>query len=408
MCKHAAASIRAAFTNLPSATKLKAFANPIGWTMRYQNVCLESFGYSLPDEIVTSEEIERRLAPLYQRLRLPEGRLELMTGIRERRFWPRGTMPSEISVQSGEKAIRAAGLERSQIGALIHASVCRDHLEPATACGVHHRLKLRGDCLVYDVSNACLGLLNGIMQIANMIELGQIRAGLVVGTEGGRQLVETTIDALNQNESLTRNQIKLAVASLTIGSGSCAVLLCDRELSQTGNRLLAATARANTQFHDLCHSGQDEAVASGMQPLMATDSERLMREGIATGVETFRDFLADAAWTYQDVQKTFCHQVGAGHRKLMLEALGLPADADFTTVDWLGNTGSVALPITMAIGLERGHVQRGENVGMLGIGSGINSLMLGIHWQTARVASRLDESAVTPHLKRRPVPVITG
>ena len=329
--------------------------------MRYQNVCLEAFGYTLPDEIVTSEEIERRLAPLYQRLRLPEGRLELMTGIRERRFWPRGTMPGEISVQSGEKAIRAAGIERAQIGALIHASVCRDHLEPATACGVHHRLNLRGDCLVYDVSNACLGLLNGIVQIANMIELGQIRAGLVVGTEGSRQLVETTIDALNHDESLTRNQIKLAVASLTIGSGSCAVLLSDHELSQTGNRLLAATARANTQFHDLCHSGQDEAVASGMQPLMATDSERLMREGIATGVETFRDFLAAAAWTFRDVHKSFCHQVGTGHRKLMLEALGLPPETDFTTLEWLGNTGSVALPITMAIGLERGHVQRGEN-----------------------------------------------
>ena len=57
--------------------------------MRYQNVCIESFGYTLPEEIVTSDEIERRLQPLYQRLRLPEGRLELMTGIAERRFWKR-------------------------------------------------------------------------------------------------------------------------------------------------------------------------------------------------------------------------------------------------------------------------------------------------------------------------------
>ena len=55
--------------------------------MQYQNVCIESLGYTLPDEIVTSDEIERRLEPLYRRLRLPEGRLEHMTGIRERRFW---------------------------------------------------------------------------------------------------------------------------------------------------------------------------------------------------------------------------------------------------------------------------------------------------------------------------------
>ena len=208
--------------------------------MRYRNVCLESFGYVLPERVVTSAEIESRLRPLYERLRLPEGRLELMTGIRQRRFWPPGTLPSEKSVVSAQRALAAAGLDRREIGALIHASVCRDFLEPATACGVHHRLGLPRDCLVYDVSNACLGILNGMLQAANMIELGQIRAALVVGTEGGRELVDNTIDTLNADTSLTRQQVKLAVASLTIGSGSCAVLLTDRELSRTGNRLLAA------------------------------------------------------------------------------------------------------------------------------------------------------------------------
>src|SRR5688572_9504820 len=69
-------------------------------SMHYRRVCLESFGYTLPDEVVTTSELERRLAPLYGRLRLPEGRLELMTGIRERRFFPSGTLPSAISIQS--------------------------------------------------------------------------------------------------------------------------------------------------------------------------------------------------------------------------------------------------------------------------------------------------------------------
>ena len=92
--------------------------------MRYRNVCLESFGYVLPERVVTSAEIESRLRPLYERLRLPEGRLELMTGIRQRRFWPPGTLPSEKSVVSAQRALAAAGLDRREIGALIHASVC--------------------------------------------------------------------------------------------------------------------------------------------------------------------------------------------------------------------------------------------------------------------------------------------
>jgi 3-oxoacyl-[acyl-carrier-protein] synthase-3 len=359
--------------------------------MRYRNVCLESFGYTLPEVVLTSEELERQLEPLYRRLRLPEGRLELMTGIRERRLWEPGVLPSDKSIESGRRALAVAGIDRIHVGALIHASVCRDHLEPATACRVHHGLELPRECMVYDVSNACLGLLNGVVQIANMIELGEIRAGLVVGTESSRQLVETTIQTLNTDTTLTRQQLKLAVASLTIGSGSCAILLTDRELSQTDNRLLAATAHANTDFHRLCHSGEDEAVASGMQPLMQTDSEQLMREGIATGVETFQRFLHEASWHHDDLGKTFCHQVGSVHRKLMLESLGLDPANDFATLEWLGNTGSVALPMTMAIGLEQGFARRGEQVGMLGIGSGINCLMLAARWQRTLVGSHSPE-----------------
>ncbi len=346
--------------------------------MVYQNVCIESLGYCLPDETLTSAELEARLAPLYERLRLPEGRLELMTGIGVRRFWPPEMPPSEKSVESGQRAIRASGLDRQQIGALIHASVCRDYLEPATACRVHHQLGLPAECLIYDVSNACLGILNGMLQVANMIELGQIRAGLIVGTESGRQLVEGTIDWLNRSEYLTRDDVKLAVASLTIGSASAAVLLTHRELSQSGHRLLAATARAHTAHHELCHGGGNPS--PGSQLLMTTDSERLMHEGITTGAATFRAFLRETGWSRAQISRTFCHQVGSAHRKRMLEALELSLERDFTTFEWLGNTGSVALPVTMAIGIERGMLASGDRVAMLGIGSGINCLMLAMEW----------------------------
>ncbi|TWT29671.1 3-oxoacyl-ACP synthase III [Blastopirellula retiformator] len=353
--------------------------------MNFHNVCLESFGYALPAETVTSDQLEARLAPLYERLRLPAGRLELMTGIRERRFWSPETMPSEISIQSGRNAIEAAGIDVGEIGALVHGSVCRDHLEPATACRVHHELGLRQDCVIYDVSNACLGVLSGALQIASMIELGQIRAGLVVGTENGRQLVDNTVRTLNEDKSLTRNQIKLAVASLTIGSASCAMLLCDRELSQTQNLLHAAAVRAHTQHNQLCHSiaGSDETGVGS--PLMQTDSERLMVEGIEVGGATFDDFLRKSGWSGEEIQRTFSHQVGLTHRKLVLERLGLSVDNDFATVQWLGNTGSAALPVTMAIGAQTGRIKQGENVAMLGIGSGINCVMMGVDWQEARV-----------------------
>jgi acyl-CoA:acyl-CoA alkyltransferase len=348
--------------------------------MRYANVCLESIAYTLPEEIVSSAQIEHWLQPLYQRLRLPEGRLELMTGIRQRRFWPPGMLPGQASVQTAEKALRLSGVDRSQVGALVHGSVCRDYLEPATACGVHHGLGLSPHCAIYDVSNACLGLLSGALQIANMIELGQIRAGVVVGTESSRALVETTIAHLNSDQSLSRHDIKGDIASLTIGSGSAAIVLAHRSISQRGNRLLGGVVRANTDQCHLCRSGRDESADAGMRPLMATDSESLMREGVATAAAAFGDFLAELHWNRSDIRRTFCHQVGRAHQKLLFEALGLDLALDYATLDFLGNTGSVALPIAAALGIENAQVQGGDRVALLGIGSGINVVMLGLQW----------------------------
>lgn len=351
--------------------------------MRYENVCLESIAYTLPEEIVTSEEIERRLEPLYTRLRLPHGRLELMTGIRERRFWPPGMAVSGQSIATAEKAISLSGIEKNHFGALLHGSVCRDYLEPATACGVHHELGLPRECAVYDLSNACLGLLNGAVQIANMIELGQIRAGIVVGTESGRALVENTIEQLNRDASLSRNDIKLSVASLTIGAGSAAIVLCHKDLSRGGNRLLGGVMRTNTDGCTLCRSGRDEAADPGTRPLMWTDSETLMHEGIALGKETFSLFLEELRWKHEDIHRTFCHQVGKAHQKLLFDTLGLDQRIDFTTFEYLGNTGTVALPTAAAIGIEKGHVLPGENIALMGIGSGINVIILGVEWQNA-------------------------
>lgn len=366
--------------------------------MKYENVCIEAVAYTLPDEVVTSDQLERRLEPLYRRLRLSEGRLELMTGIRERRLWPPGTLMADKSAASARRAIDLAKIDQHHVGALVHGSVCRDWLEPATACSVHHRLGLEPQCLIYDVSNACLGIVNGVVQVANMIELGQIRAGLVVGTESSRPLVESTIERLNGDPSLTREQVKLAMASLTIGSASAAVLLTDCGLSRTGNRLLAATARAFTAGHELCHSGRDETICGDMRPLMETDSTRLMQEGIAAGAATFAAFLAEAGWSLEDIDKTFCHQVGAAHRKLMLQSLGLRPQNDFATLETLGNTGSAALPVTMALGIEQGHLGADENVALLGIGSGINALMLAVDWQHSLTDG--PASSYTPRMAR--------
>ena len=132
-----------------------------------------------------------------------------------------------------------------------------------------------------------------------------------------------------------------------------------------------------------------------MLPLMQTDSERLMHHGVETGVDTLVDFLKNSGWSIADIDRTICHQVGTAHQKLMLESLGINPEIDYSTFSWLGNTGSAALPITLASACEKEFIKPDQNVALLGIGSGINCMMLAVNWQKTLVKSSVWASGST-------------
>ena len=114
--------------------------------MRFTKVSIAGLGYELAPNVITSDDLEKRLAPVYNTLHIQPGQLEALTGISERRFWDADVRLSEKAAQAGKKALKAAGIDPSEIGVLIYGGVCRENLEPATACAVAHELGHRPDC----------------------------------------------------------------------------------------------------------------------------------------------------------------------------------------------------------------------------------------------------------------------
>lgn len=344
--------------------------------MRYSHVCLHTFGYVLPPRTVSSDELEQRMAPVYERLHLPFGRLEMMSGIKERRFWNPGTRPSQGAVLAGRQVMEQAHLDPEQIECLIFTSVSRDMMEPATASFVHNSLELSEKCLLFDLSNACLGFLDGMVVLANMIELGQVKNGLIVAGETAEELLESTIEALLADRSLTRKTVKPAFASLTIGSGAVALYMCRAEDEVQPLRLIHTAWRANTIHSNLCQGSQN----GGATTLMNTASEELLHRGVETALATWQAFSAESGWQAADIDRFFCHQVGSAHARLLFDSLGLEAAKNFEILAQLGNVGSVSAPLTLAMAIEQKAFQPGQRGALLGIGSGINCLMLGVDW----------------------------
>jgi 3-oxoacyl-[acyl-carrier-protein] synthase III len=338
--------------------------------MRYDNVCIEGMGYFLPEHVVTSDWIEAQLEPVYRALGIPLGRIEELTKIKERRWFDEGVKFSDAATWAAEKALEDAGVDRSEVGFLVNTSVCRDYIEPATAVIVHSNLGLPATAANFDLSNACVGFLSGMVMAANMIELGQIETALVVAGEGMRDGQLATLDRLLNNPP-DMMAFRANLASFTLGSGSVAMVLTHRSRSKTGKRLVGGFAYAQTQHHRLCVA----------QPTwMHTDSTTLLKEGLKVIAAAWKGSQQELGWTNEMIDRLFTHQVSEKQRLLGLQMLGMPEGLDYPTLIELGNIASVSCPLCMAMAREDGFLQDGHRVAMIGVGSGINSIILGVEW----------------------------
>jgi acyl-CoA:acyl-CoA alkyltransferase len=350
--------------------------------MKYSKVYIESIGYEIAPVVVSSSELERQLEELYRALHLSEGQLEALTGIVERRWWEAGYRISDGAFAAARRALEASHLSVDQIEVLIYGGVCREHFEPATACRVGALLGVGPETVIHDVSNACLGVLTGIVEIANRIELGQIRAGMVVSSETAREINEIVIDQMLDNKSM--DFFKRSLATLTGGSGAVAVLLTDGSLSPSkGRRLLGGANRSAPQYHGLCRWGIEAAEPGDpgrFHQFTATDAASVLTHGVELGKQTWWDFSQRLGWVDGEVDKVICHQVGSSHREMILKSLGIPESKDFSTFAYLGNMGTVSLPLTAALADDRAFLKPGDRVAFLGIGSGLNCIMLGVEW----------------------------
>lgn len=341
--------------------------------MNFEFLRLHSYAYVEPEEFMTSDDIESELSELYERAKLPAGRLELQTGIKRRGFWKKGTPPSSIASAAAEKILKH--FPREKIDLLLHASVCRDFLEPATAAKVHYNLKLSPHCMISDLSNACLGVLSSILMAGQMIERGVIQTALIVSGENSGPLLEETINYLKNDPTMDRKRIKPFIASLTIGSAGVALLLTHQSIAPHAPKILGGSSLTDSSSVALC---QGDGSTHGL--MMETDSEALLKAGVKLSKDNWEKCLSVLNWKNSDVQKIIPHQVGVAHRHAMLTELGLPLDRDFQTFEMFGNTGSAALPLTLIKAAEANFFKPRDKVALLGIGSGLTSTMLGLEW----------------------------
>ncbi|MEM7436350.1 MAG: 3-oxoacyl-ACP synthase III [Myxococcota bacterium] len=338
--------------------------------MRFEQVSVYGVSHVDAEHRVTSTELEAQLEATMQRLGIPRGILQGLTGIEARRMWDGSYPPSQAATAAGELAIERAGVSRERIGVLINTSVCRDYIEPSTASLVHRNLDLAPHCINFDLGNACLGFLSAMEIVGNMIERGQVEFGLVVDGENSRQVVTETIKRLRDPE-IDQDTFRANFATLTLGSGGAAMVLGRNDLAPNGHRFVGSVTTAATEHADLCRGQVDR---------METKTKELLVEGIALAKRTWEAAKVELGWRPGSLDEYVLHQVSKSHTEKLAGALELEPLKILTTYGELGNVGPAAVPIVLSKAVEAGRIERGNRVGLLGIGSGLNCSMAEVVW----------------------------
>lgn len=318
-----------------------------------------------PTESYSSSQVESLLAKVYDELRLPYGRLEELTGVNTRGCYPTSLSPGEIAALSAKELLQQNDL--SDVDVLIYCGVCRDALEPSTSSQVHKILNLNASCLHFDLSNACLGMINAVQVAHHLLQNESFNRVLVVTGENPKPMLEKLVERLNNTE-INRQSIKEHIASLTLGGASFSLLVSKEKLYPTATKILGFHWKTDTDGFDLCRASGDY-----WAPQMRTDSEKLLNAGIKLGKDLW------STWCEQKKVKLnyyVTHQVGKAHATAIEKELGLKSLKTWHSYPTYGNTGTAAVPLTWHLAKMRGDISSEMQGVWMGIGSGLNAMLI--------------------------------
>jgi 3-oxoacyl-[acyl-carrier-protein] synthase-3 len=334
---------------------------------------LISTGVYVPEQRVSSNEILEQIDSK-NRFNVGFDWLERTTGIRERRVSPENMMPSDMAVIAARDALERAELPPSGLDVIIYAGVDRDFIEPATAHIVQDKLKA-SNAVVFDVTNACHGFMNGIHLLDALIATGQARRGMVVTGEQGFRASRKAMEILSQTHD--REVFVNLAGGLTVGDAGAALILGPKVDPDTG--FIGFMLRSRGEFADLCVCG----TRGSEETPLKTDMPNIVKHHIQMHADMFALTMTKLGWSTNDITRFVHHQVGLKAFKMHAAYSQLSTNIMSNTVATMGNLVSATIPVNLYNLAVNQEVRDGDKIFISGAGSGLSISQAGLIWEAA-------------------------
>jgi 3-oxoacyl-(acyl-carrier-protein) synthase III len=335
---------------------------------------ISGVGAEIPEHVLTSTEVEERAG--LRRLGFEAGWLERLTGVRERHFAPPNVLPSELATLAARRALDDAGVTAADVDTVIFAGITRDFLEPAVANLVAENVGAHG-ARVFDLINACNGVMDGIDVADSLIRSGKARRVLIATGERASWGINWT--------PATPEEVLRSVAGLVVGDGGGAVVV--EASDDPGRGILAREFRSDgTQWRHAIGGRllPTEGPAPHFDAHFMCNGRDLFTAGANLLFPTMYEVMVRTGWGPRDLDLILAHQPSRRFIDDATVLLGSMGEKHvrkvWNTIERFGNISTCSLPTAMSEARAAGRLVPGTKVLMLAPASGVSAAAMTMVW----------------------------
>ena len=307
-------------------------------------------GSELPAKVVTNHDLEKMVDT-------SDEWITVRTGIKERRVLEDGKGNADMAFQAAKRALADAGMEATDLDAIIMGTVSADYLMPSSACVLEDMLGAR-NVFSFDVGAACSGFLNALSVADSFVRTGKINNALVVGSD-------TLSRWLNWQDRGT---------CILFGDAAGAVVL---GASENGSGILSTKLRTDGSYVKTLYVPAGGSLKPATPETVRRNEHTITMNGkevfkiaVRSMEEISRQALAEADVPVEKVSLVIPHQANRRIIVALAERLGIPMERVMVNLDKYGNTSAASIPVALDEAKRQGRIKAGDIVLLNAFGAG--------------------------------------
>ncbi|MDL2306564.1 ketoacyl-ACP synthase III [Desulfovibrio sp. OttesenSCG-928-C06] len=325
------------------------------------NIYLNGFGYYAPERIITNEEMTTIVDT-------SDEWIVTRTGIKERHIVAPGETCSDMAYAASVKALEAAGMDATELTAIMCATITGDGVVPNMATKLQHRLGTK-NTIAFDYNAACAGFVYGVHIAQGFMCTDPSHKILVVA---GEVLTSRT----NWDDRTT---------CVLFGDGAGAVVISNEQRTPAKPTALSGNAMLEGVLSSADGTGGDLLTAYG------GGSAHPYKKGDVVGDEFFlymngrevykyavrnmtgicNTLMEKLGYTIDDIDVLVPHQANLRIIEAVGDRLKIDPSKVFINVHKYGNTSCASIPLALGEAVESGFIKPGMRVMLCTFGGGM-------------------------------------